>query len=922
MGKAFDAVDPFPVNRMAPMSKDLWAVVRPLLDQALDLDPEERARLLDRVRAESPAVGAELAALLAAEAAPFPELLDHPSTPELRGHGLAGQAIGQYTLDRPIGQGGMATVWLAHRTDGRFEGQVAVKLLNLALVGRAGEERFSQEGTLLARLTHPHIARLLDAGVTAGGQPFLVLEYVVGQRIDQFADERRSAPGERIDLCLAMLDALASAHANLIVHRDIKPSNILVTSGGEVKLLDFGIAKLLLEGRPSADPATLTDHWGRALTPEFAAPELVRGEPVSAATDVYSSGVLLYVLLCGRHPTGEGSQSAADHIRSVLDVEPPRLSDAVGTGPDVEARAAARGSTPQRLRRLYAGDLDNILAQALKKRPADRYQTVAALADDLLRFKRHQPVSARADSWGYRAGKFLRRHRAGLLAASLVAVTLIGATGFSVRQMVIARRERDRAADALRRSKATTDFESLLFRLIEPGGQALTYRQLLDKGREALERQYRGDPVSRLQLGLQFAQNYLREGNNETADTIVRRAVGIADSIDDAHWRARARCELAFVQVKRQRPDSARALVREARGFLTRVRNVERGTLNACDSGEGEALMALGQPDSAAIYLGAIVERFAKSEDSTSAGHLYALNDQSRALFSARRTRDARDVMLRILAVSRGGALADPLALPITIHNGGITYDVLGEFRDQQDYFQREIAFAARLDTTGTHPMVAFDYGMAWSLLEQTDSATTWLGQALDRYAGRDPARAYAVHLTLARMARRAGHPAEVDRHQREAAPFEAAARVSLTARAIAAANRIEAAAEQGDQHLPAIITTELDSLHYTPEATSRVLVVPLAAAATALIGAGAPAVAADYAAHIVRIGSVDSLTAERSAIVGHGLLLGALAEAGRGDRARTRDLARRAVAPLAFGLGPNHRLSLQAVSLRDSLGT
>jgi serine/threonine-protein kinase len=801
-----------------------------------------------------------------------------------------------------------------------------VKLLNLALVGRAGEERFAQEGTLLARLTHPHISRLLDAGVTLGGQPFLVLEHVVGQRIDRFADERRYSPLQRIALCLEVLDALGAAHASLIIHRDIKPSNILVTNDGGVKLLDFGIAKLLLEGRPAGDPATLTEHGGRALTPEYAAPEVATGDPVSAATDVYSAGVLLYILLSGRHPTGEGSQTAADHLRSVLEVEPPRLSDAVisGSRPEAEHRAAERGTTPERLRRLYAGDLDNILAKALKKQPAERYQTVAAFAEDLVRFRNHEPVTARPDSWGYRARKFLRRNRTGVLAAALVGITLVGATAFSVRQMVIARQERDHATDALRRSSATTAFESLLFKLIDFDGAPLTYRQLLDKGRTVLDREYRGDPISRMELGVEFAQNYLRGEEFDTAYTVMRRAAGTADSIGDAQWRARTHCELAFVQAKRKLADSARALIREARGYLDQVPNVETATLDACDHGEGEVLLVLGKPDSAAIHLAAITDRYLQSKDSTSDNYLNALGDYARALFAAQQIRTARGVANRILLASRAGALADPQELPILIHNLGMTYEALGEFRDEQGYFQREIATAARTATATTaEALVAYDYAMALNQLEQDDSVRTWLLRALEHPETLGPPRVYTAQLTLERIARRAGRSSEAEEHRRAAAATLAAGiKLAGTAQAVAAAYRMESASRGNPPQALATVKTEMDALHYSPQATSRTILAALAAAATASIDAGAYAEGAAYAEHLVRMGSIDSLTAERSATVGRGLLLGARAAAGQGDRSRARGLAQRAVEPLTFGFGANHPLTLQAVALKDSLGS
>ncbi|HTI05066.1 MAG TPA: serine/threonine-protein kinase [Gemmatimonadales bacterium] len=910
---------------MADLSKELWAKVAPLLDQALDLPRAAREAFVARVRAESPAVADELERLLIAEASPSPDLLATAAVPEQYRRGLAGQSVGKYTLDRPLGHGGMATVWLAHRTDGRFVGQVAVKLLNLALIGHEGEERFIQEGTLLARLTHPNIARLLDAGVTTSGQPFLVLEYVVGERIDRFADGQRATPQQRLDLFLDVLDALAAAHANLIVHRDIKPSNILVTDEGRVKLLDFGIAKLLTDAPASGgtDPATLTDQGGRALTPDYAAPELARGEPVSAATDVYSAGVLLYLLLTGRHPTGEGCRTATEYLRAVLEVEPLRLSDAVGGGAseDVAARASARGSTPERLRRFYAGDLDIIVAKALKKVPAERYQSVAAFVDDLMRFQRHQPIAARPDSWGYRARRFVRRYRAGVVTAAVVALTLVGATVFSLRQVIVARRERDRAGAALRRSQTSTAFESLVFRLIEPGGKPMTYRDLLDKGREVLERRWKGDPESRLQLAWQFAVHYERDGDFDDAAQIERSALLLADSVGLPDGRARARCELAFVQAKRQFADSARALVREARGLLQRASDPETETLNICDDSEGEALIQQNKDDSAAIPLRARVDRFVSAGDTTSSDYIFALNDLARAFFLGGITRPARETELRVLAASHQGALSDPQALPIGIHNAATTYEVLGELHDEQEFFRREIAYAGKIDTTSAaFALVFYDYGMLLDQLSQGDSARAWLLRSLtypDEIGG---PRVYTARLTLARIARGAGQTAEAEQHRVLAAGIAGGAGNSPTANALAAADRI-AAAHLDRPHLLALIQHELDGIHYTPQAKGRALVAPLAAAVAALITAGADSQAAEYAAAVVRIGTVDSLTPQRSAIVGRGLLLGAQVAAAARDTAGAKGMLRRAIPPLTFGLGTAHPLYLHAVALRDSLG-
>src|SRR6185295_17532586 len=285
-----------------------------------------------------------------------------------------------YRLASVIGQGGMGTVWLAERCDGRFEGRAAIKLLNIALMGRAGEERFRREGNILARLTHPHIAHLVDAGVSPTGQPYLVLEHVDGQRIDDYCNTHALGIEARLRLFLDVLDAVAHAHANLIVHRDLKPANVLVRVDGQVKLLDFGIAKLL-EGDAdwgnlrAAESSALTRDGVAALTPEYAAPEQVTGGQITTATDVYALGLLLYVLLTGQHPAGSAVRSPADLVREIVDTEARRLSDAVvcrtETPETLSRHAARRGTTPGRLRRTLKGDLDTIVAKALKKNAAE-----------------------------------------------------------------------------------------------------------------------------------------------------------------------------------------------------------------------------------------------------------------------------------------------------------------------------------------------------------------------------------------------------------------------------------------------------------------------------------------------------------------------------------------------------------------------
>lgn len=416
---------------MSKLGPDQWQALSPHLDQALDMTDEERSIWLSSLHTADPSLASQLEALLHVHRTLCAEGFLEASGLELpRGSGLAGQTFGAYTLVSQIGQGGMGTVWLAERSDGRFERRVAVKVLNIALMGKGGEERFKREGRILGLLTHPHIAELIDAGVSPTGHPFLVLEYVEGDHIDRFCDQHRLDVRARIRLFLDVLLAVTEAHDKLIVHRDLKPSNILVRADGQVKLLDFGIAKLLKDdGQSKESPLTL--EGAKALTPEYAAPEQLKGETVTGATDVYSSGVLLYVLLTGYHPTGAASSTPAGLIKAILDIEPTRPSDIVCLRQENEenaiANAARRATTPDKLARSLRGDLDTIVAKALKKNPQERYASTRLFAEDLQRFLRHEPIRARPDAIGYRARKFLRRHRSSVTAASLLAVSLMGA---------------------------------------------------------------------------------------------------------------------------------------------------------------------------------------------------------------------------------------------------------------------------------------------------------------------------------------------------------------------------------------------------------------------------------------------------------------------------------------------------------------
>ncbi len=356
-----------------------------------------------------------------------------PAASTIAGRGAtAGQTVGPYVLIRLLGAGGMGEVWLARRADGSFEREVALKLPLRNPLPWDLAARFSLERDILARLEHPNIARLYDAGVSADGQPYLAMEMVHGDSITDFSDGRRLDVQARLALFEQVLAAVQFAHANLVLHRDLKPSNILVTEGGEVRLLDFGIAKLLASDAP-APLGTVTEFAGRTLTPAYASPEQVLGHPLSTASDVYALGVVLFELLTGKAPYRVELSSVAQLELAIVQGDPLRPSAVVD-----DAAAELRRIPRRRLARQLAGDLDTVVGKALAKRPGDRYGSAAALAEDLQRAVAGKPIRARSPTTMYRVGRFLRRHRWAALATGSAVVALLASTAVALRQAHLA----------------------------------------------------------------------------------------------------------------------------------------------------------------------------------------------------------------------------------------------------------------------------------------------------------------------------------------------------------------------------------------------------------------------------------------------------------------------------------------------------
>jgi serine/threonine-protein kinase len=497
-----------------------WRQLSTLLDQLLELPPAQRALRLAQLRAADPILAGDVERLLAHERDSH-EFMAQPLWTAAPEDSRAGTLVGPYRLLRPLGEGGMGEVWLAERADGLYQRQVALKLLRSGYADSGLRQRFTREREILARLQHPHLAELLDAGVDLQGQPYLALAYVEGEPITDYCQRLQLPLERRLHLMLQVCAVVSHAHANLIVHRDLKPSNILVTAEGEVKLLDFGIAKLL-DDDAGRDPAQHPPTEARAFTLHYAAPEQVRGEPVTTLTDVYSLGVVLFEVITGRKPYRLRRQSDAEWERSILEVAAPRASAVLLRGnADTPPTPAAR-----RLARRLRGDLDTILLKALQKAPAQRYASAEALAQDLRRFLEGRPIHARPQRTLYRLHKYLGRHRWGVALGSLCALALLGLAAVALWQMQQARRE-------IVRAQAMQDFTVSLFdRAASVRHGSFDVRQLLATGQQRGEAELADQPLSLADLEGVIGRLRIGMGDYQLALQTLDRQRALLQQVD------------------------------------------------------------------------------------------------------------------------------------------------------------------------------------------------------------------------------------------------------------------------------------------------------------------------------------------------------------------------------------------------------
>ncbi len=569
----------------------------------------------------------------------------------------AGLELGTWRLQRLLGRGGMAEVWEARRTAGDFEQTVAVKLLKRGMDSEEIVRRFLAERQILARLDHPGIARLFDGGLAPDGRPYFVLEKVDGEPITEWCAARRSTLPERLRLLVDCCQAVAAAHRQLVVHRDLKPSNILVSRTGQVKLLDFGIAKLLADEEGAAQQATHPEV--RMLTPAYAAPEQIRGEPVSTATDVYTLGVLAYELLTGRLPHRRAGRVASELASEVESEAIVRPSTAVlgAAGKLGEAAEDPRGR--RRRARELVGDLDTIVLTALRREPERRYSSVAALAEDITRFVEGRPIAARRDRLGYRMRKFVGRHRVAVAAGALAAASLVAGLGASLWQA----RRAERAAAAARgeatKSEAIAAFLTEVFTAADPEGRQaaeLTVRELVERGAERIQQDLEAQPATRAAMLQVLGNVHFRLALHEPARELLEEALAVR-----------------------------RALVPPAPSEVAATA-ASLGTLyhRQGRSAEGVALLE----EALALH-----QQLRGADSLDVARDLNNLANGYRALG---RSEDSRAAFERAVAILDRQPEAEPVLLARTLNNYGLLLDRLGERAQGKVALERALALHER----------------------------------------------------------------------------------------------------------------------------------------------------------------------------------------------------------------------------------
>lgn len=695
---------------------DRWEKIERLLDELLDLDDDIRSRRLAELLAREPGLHREVSALLEADRRaggvldePIPELVGDTDALDVGAVDAAarvGSRIDVYRLIELIGRGGMGEVYRAERTDGEFEHTVAVKMIRTGMGTEDNLRRFRQERQILARLTHPAITRLLDGGVTEEGRPYLVMELVTGSPLIAHADRHRLPVADRLRLFDEVCAAVGYAHRHLVVHRDLKPSNVLVTGDGKVKLLDFGIAKLVED---DADPG-LTRVGTFVLTPDYAAPEQVRDEPITTATDVFALGVILYELLSGARPHRITSSSRRDLEIAIVETDPDPLPDAIDR------------------------DLALIVFRALAKSPEERYPTADALRDDLRRHRDGLPISARAPSVRYRLGKFVRRNRVSVIAAALVLLALVAGLAATAWQAQVARREAVRAT-------LTRDLLLEIFGGADPDAApgTLSATDVLRRGMEKVDARLEDDPGLHAEM-LHTIGRLLNElGDPAAAEGLLARSVELRRAHGSAHELAESLDELGTAALYLDRHAEAESLYTLALATLPggasdphRPRSLNNLAVVLTRDGRYDEAIATHRES---IHLDRARHGDEHEEVATDLSNLAVTYS------AAGREAEADSLHRMVLAMRRRLHPGDHTEIAASLHNLADVQSNLSRPESCLVYIESAIAMKRRL-LEPDHPSLLRSLrvrGRALSELRRLDEADAQLQEVLEATLRRDP---------------------------------------------------------------------------------------------------------------------------------------------------------------------------------------
>jgi len=694
------------------------AEIARIVARAHDLDPRERLAYLRAACANDPdACDRALKAHSLTQSGPAPE------GPE-SGWAIdrSGQVLGPWRLLRRLGGGGMSDVYLAERI-GEYRHQVAVKLVRPGLVSRADHNRLRAERQILARLNHRNIARLLDGGTTPDGIPYLVMEYVDGEHIDVYCDRYRLTLAERLALFRGVCAAVHAAHQNLVVHRDLKPSNILVTRERTLKLLDFGIAKLI-EVRESAHTVALTQADVRLFTPGHASPEQVKGELISTATDVYLLGVLLYQLLTGRKPFEFRDVRLSEMERIICNQTPPLPSEVMDVRRAsaaerlrVESAAELRRSTPTRLRRELAGDLDTIVMKALRKEPERRYTSADELAADLKRYESGQPVIARRDTLRYRAGKFVRRHAMAVAASAAAVIVLAGVASVMTIQAQHVSRQRALAETERMRSEEVAKFLVGLFEVADPTearGEQITAREILERGALRIQQELQDAPETQANLMETIGRVYLNLGLAAQARPQLEKALEMREKLfpGDHASKASSLAALGALELSAGRLELAQKHFEDALAMNERVHGSEHPAVAASLEELGKLLKVKGDFQAAESRFRRSLGIFTRVEGPDSTRVSSVMNELAQ-LMERRGEHDGAEAMFRrALEIDRKALGDNHPQVAHNLHNLAVVLQSRGKLEEARPLFEESIALLRKvmgekhpdtLDALGNH---------------------------------------------------------------------------------------------------------------------------------------------------------------------------------------------------------------------------